>query len=1096
MTDSEGGMDRSANDRLARLVDRLLATAEKALAHGAWDRAEEILQDILAVAPEDQRAAGMLQQVRSQDPLPGGLRAMVTLLFSDIVRSTPMAEKAEPETMRDLFRIYRDAATGAIDALEGQVLQFQGDGIFACFGHPKSHGDDAQRAVLAGLEIVERMLKVGPDIRRGLGVEAPVRVGIHSGTVVVGLTSGEGRLPDIVGAATNMAARIQALAEPDTVVISDATRPLVEHSFELSSLGKQTLKGIAREVEVFRVARSRYAGARLHAVKLHSATLVGRESVQHRLRGLWKETWQRSEQGEASDRQAVVLRGPPGIGKSRVAADLCDHVIAEGGVAMRTGCSSFHTNVALWSIARFLERRLGLLPEQTPDEQIEILRQQTAGAGFDSPTAVPLIASMLGLASTGEPALSDLDPLARRAEMLRVIVQWVTLACRQKPYLLVVDDLQWADPTTMELLGMLVNQPVPGLMMVAGSREPVPSGWAKSVADIELGPLDKDDALLLAAEIAQSRGLDTEARRRIVERSGGIPLFIEELARSGATSRPQEHLPLRLQELLEARLRAPGIDLRVAQLAATFGPVFDRVLLKELAGALVDQAVSDLEAAGIIEPLSEPDGRAYQFSHVLLRDAAYETQVLDVRKETHLRIARMLGAAQSHSAGDAALIAQHLDLAGEFSEAVWAYIDAGRQAQDGASHIEARRLLTRALELLETQPVGEARDLTELGARLMRGMSVSSVFGYAHPGVLEDFQAADDLCRRYMHRPEVMPAAVGVYSYFFTRGEYGTASTVIERMGELIDVPEGAWFAPEVKACSGYVAFHTGDIRQARRVFEEAWDGFLKRPPEEMVSPFWGTPHDPVAITAVALACVAGLEGRMADSESWQRRAVERTESIGFPQGPFSQAFVTLYLAWLRMVFGDLAGAYRYGCQTMATGERHGFDYWVIVGRPFVLISEPGLVAHPELLSRIEADMNAIGHWAFRPAYLGNMARAHALLGNVPQALETVDDALLLVQKQGEWIHQPDLLRLRAELTATVHPGRMHDVVADLLAAVEVGLAQGSLVLALRAANDLARLPAGTRPADWRSVLSSVYDVLPPGSECPGVLDARALLDA
>src|SRR5438132_442095 len=369
-------MDRSADERLERLVDRLLATAEKALAHGAWDRAEEILGDILAVAPEDRRAAEMLQRVRSQDALPDGLRAMVTLLFSDIVRSTPMAEKAEPETMRDLFRIYRDAATGAINALEGHVLQFQGDGIVACFGHPKTHGDDAQRAVLAGLEIVERMLKAGPDIRRSLGVEAPVRVGIHSGTVVVGLTSGEGRLPDVVGAATNMAARIQAVAEPDTVVISDATRPLVENSFELSSLGKQTLKGIARPVEVFRVARTRSAGAHLDTVKLHSSTVVGRESVQHQLRGLWKDVCQRAEQGEAPDRQVVVLRGPSGIGKSRLAADLCDHVGAEGGVALRTGCSPFHTNVALWPIARVLERRLGLLPEQTPDEQIEILRHR------------------------------------------------------------------------------------------------------------------------------------------------------------------------------------------------------------------------------------------------------------------------------------------------------------------------------------------------------------------------------------------------------------------------------------------------------------------------------------------------------------------------------------------------------------------------------------------------------------------------------------------------------------------------------------------------------------------------------------------------
>jgi hypothetical protein len=375
-------------------------------------------------------------------------------------------------------------------------------------------------------------------------------------------------------------------------------------------------------------------------------------------------------------------------------------------------------------------------------------------------------------------------------------------------------------------------------------------------------------------------------------------------------------------------------------------------------------------------------------------------------------------------------------------------------------------------------------------------MSVSSRFGFPHPEVLEDFQTADDLCHRYMHRPELMPAAIGVFSYFFARGDHGTARTVLERVAKLIDGPEGAWFAPEVRSCLGFAAFHTGDILQAQGMLDDAWGVFLQRPPEETVSSFWGLPHDPVALTAAALACLAALQGRMADSKIWRRRAIERAEGIGFPQGPFTLAFLSLYLAWLRMILGDPAGTFRYGRQAIEIAERHGFDYLVTVGRPYVLIREPGSPADPAFIRRTEADIEAVGHGAFRAAYLGNVARSQALLGNAAQALETVNDALLLVQKQGEWIHEPELLRLRAELTASVHPSRIDDVVEDLRAAVEVGLAQGSLLLALGAANDLARLPVGSRPADWRSVLASVHDVLPPDSECPGIIEARAFLDA
>ncbi|HEX9315055.1 MAG TPA: hypothetical protein VGA71_06560, partial [Actinomycetota bacterium] len=536
--------------------------------------------------------------------------------------------------------------------------------------------------------------------------------------------------------------------------------------------------------------------------------------------------------------------------------------------------------------------------------------------------------------------------------------------------------------------------------------------------------------------------------RRIVERAGGIPLFIEELARSVAAARHQEHLPLRLQELLAARLRAPGIDLRLAQLAATFGPVFDRALLAQLASIPVDRGLADLEAAGIVEPLGDPSGRAYQFSHVLLRDAAYETQVLEVRRDAHRRIARMLQAALEPSPGDAAVTAQHLDLAGEVTEAVSTYVQAAQQAQVVASHLEARRLLSRALELLATTPEGESREITEIMVRMLRALSVVSVFGYPHPEVLEDCEAANELCRRHKDRPEVMPAEVGIWSYFFARAEHRIARAVIQRVAERIEVPQGAWFTPEVKSCLGFDLLYAGELLQARTVLDESWSGFMARPPEERVWSLWRLSYDPVALVATGLACLDALQGRSAHSEIWTARAIERAEGLG-RQGAFTLGFVTLYLAWLRMVMGDPAGSYRYGCQTIEIGERYGFDYWAVLGRPFVLISEPGVPMHPELMDRIEADMDAIGHWAFRPAYLGNEARARALLGDLPGALETVEQALALNQKLEEWIHQPDLLRLRAELRALADGGRMGEVVDDLHSAVEAGMSQGSLALAL-----------------------------------------------
>jgi hypothetical protein len=247
-------------------------------------------------------------------------------------------------------------------------------------------------------------------------------------------------------------------------------------------------------------------------------------------------------------------------------------------------------------------------------------------------------------------------------------------------------------------------------------------------------------------------------------------------------------------------------------------------------------------------------------------------------------------------------------------------------------------------------------------------------------------------------------------------------------------------------------------------------------------------------VTAVALACVLGLQGDTAESQQWEQRALAAAEQLGFPFGPFSSAFILIYLAWLRMITGDAEGARALGRQTLDIAEQCRFDYFSVIGRQYVLVPGADFPGDAAELERCEAGMDLIGHGAFRPAFLGIVARSHAKAGNQDGARERVGDALLGVQKSGEWVHQPDLLRLRAEITSATHPDRMDEVVADLTAAVEIGLAQGSLVLALRAANDLARLPDDVRRPDWRQIVSSVVDRYPPSSTSAELAEARAIL--
>lgn len=1036
----------SAESRLTRLIDRLLAGANDAVAEGDLDLAREMAGDVLMVDAGNERALELIRIADERQRSRLGERTVLTVLFSDLVDSTPLADVQEPEIVRDVFAMYRAEAKLAVERFGGRIVNYLGDGVVATFGYPEHHEDDARRAVSAALELITGMDRVEDEARVKHGVDARVRVGIHTGLVVVA-DIGTGRATEkdaIVGVTPNLAARIQSAAQPGEVVISDVTQHIVESDFALQSMGAQRLKGIAREVELFRVMGTRHVSDRLATDRFRAAPIVGRDETVARLSDKWAAVRSGTERG------AMLLVGPAGIGKSRTVAEFRRQVSDAGGDLFDMGCLPYYTNSALWPAGQSLLKRFDIDNADSADARIQALQSALEGMGLPLDPNLALLGPLVGVdAVPGHPP-PELDPTALRAAALQALADVITAQLDSEPRVLVVEDVHWADPSTLDLLGLLVTAAPPHLMMVITSRTQLEAPWADATEHIEIGRLSDEDAAELIDRLIDSDEVDGAVRRSIVERGVGIPLFIEELARNALTV--GSAVPVRLQELLASRLRQPGVDLELAQTAATIGVEFDRAMLEGLLpdGGDISKRLESLEGAEIVDRLDE-DGARYRFHHALMRDAAYETQVLEGRRDWHGRIAGALVAAE----GDAAVIARHFDLAGAVGEAVAQYFVAVQSAQSAGAHAEATQLATRALELVAEMDDGPERNMTELGMLMLRGLSISSIRGYAAPEVGADFRRANELSELLGTAPDVMPAAFAIWSFALVAGDVPTASLLAARLRSRVEDGSGAWFAPEVDAACGYQALYEADLPAAAESFERSLAGFEARPPDQMVSEYWPLPNDPVAVTRVGLAVVVTLQGDPAGGAALVAAAVERAEEVPFPRGPFSVAFVKVYAAWLALVLGDLAESQRLGEETTAIGQRYGYAYWMALGSIYHRVTDPELEAFVGAM----ATLRAIGHEAFRPSYMAYLAVLQHELGQTDDALETVHDALLEIDKSGETLHRPDLLRLRGMFTIEAG-GDTADATADIRHGLELAAASGNALYALRCALALAEQSA------------------------------------
>jgi class 3 adenylate cyclase/tetratricopeptide (TPR) repeat protein len=716
-------------------------------------------------------------------------RRYLTAVFCDLVGSTELSSTIDPEEFTELIEAYQKHAVAVARRFAGDVEGYSGDGISFRFGWPEAHDDDAAQALRAALEIVATVEELDPAGR------LRVRAGVHSGLAVVGEMGGSGRRATMSqGETLNVAARLQTVAEPGTVAASAATLALVEGLFLVAPLGASILKGIAEPIEVFRVLRPTGMRSRLEAAVGRLTPFVGRRADLDVL----SEKWSSAAAGRGA---AVLLRGEPGVGKSRLADQLRDVISGQPYSWIDCSCSPYTQMSVLWPVARLIEQGLGLLEDDDLQTRLDRLRSGLGTAGVDLPDAVELVAALLGLVHVDAASMA---PERRMERTIEVLVAWVRALSQPQPLVLVVEDLHWCDPTSLDVLNeLLATVGSTPLLLLMTARPEFVHTWQHGnvVTSLDLEPFDDASMRQLVASLSGQPPLPAAVVDRIVESAAGIPLFAEEVGRtvleSGilvadgnswrlTTALTDMSVPQTLQGSLLARLDRLGPAKGLAQLAATIGRDFRFDLLAELSGLEAEALRALLDRLLDSDLLLEVDTggeEGYSFRHILIQEVAYESLLRRTRRTVHERIAQLLtGRIEAGRAVLHEVVGHHYEAAGLLGNAAECYRLAAAQAVEGSGYREAIAFLRHALSLVVYEPEGAARDEAEVETLLALGSAIIATKSYADPEIEATYERARELCERLGNDNRVGLALAGLSIYYINRGETLLGTTMAERV--------------------------------------------------------------------------------------------------------------------------------------------------------------------------------------------------------------------------------------------------------------------------------------------------------------------------
>jgi class 3 adenylate cyclase len=1085
-------------------IDELLDRAVAAMNRGDRAEAHELAGAVLAADTANSDAADLLAEADSGRE-PGGELRRASLLFADLVGSTALSARHEPELYRGVIRRYKAVCRDIIEArYGGHISHVAGDGLLAVFGLPTPHENDAARAVLAGLDIVAELMAQAADLQRDVGERLDARVAVHKGLVFL-----DAEDDDIYGLAANVVARLHGLAQPGTVVISDAVLGIVGSLFDIVTEPAQQVKGVEAPLRPHRVVAPRpEVPAR---GRRWEAPIVNRIDELAALRALWDDV-----RSGAGDRPSGLhLSGEAGVGKSRLAGVLVDEVLAGGGRHIQLLGSPIHAEASFHPLRALMESRCGFGRGTATVERLSRLQRELAHVGLPADELVPLLAPVVDLPPEAGYRPAPAEGRKLRDEIADAAARYLLACLEPGPALLVVDDVHWCDEATIDVTARVLATGPGDLMVVTTSRGPAPPALRR-LGPVPLAPLDAEASHDLV--VALDPELDPVRRSDLVERSDGVPLYLEELVRASGLPAPEPGIidlrdPTRaggvpdvLYEPLVTRLHSSAAGVQVACAAAAIGREVDRRILGrvvDLTEAELDDALTSLLGDLILERAApdEPfDGATegeyrYRFHHELLREVAYGLQPMTRRRELHGRVADALAAeARGTEMVDWHVVAGHYDAAGRVADAVDAYERAADRVRRLGVLPEARGFLARAIELVATLPDSAARRSREVALRLRRGFLAVSAEGAGSPDAVRDYERCLEITRPDTASDELFGTLYALWAHYMIRGELARADQIDEMLRSAL-TGEREFYGPDIDAAWSAVRWFAGEFGEARSGLRSAAAAFVARGRRPDDAAAWYQPTDAHVSTETLLALATFMVGA-GGAPRHLEGAHAIAEGLEFPQGAYSAANALSYDTWLRLEEGDLAGATRAVDRLAALADRHGFEIWALVAATQqaevraaeAIRAQPGdraaLTAHAGTLEQFCSMWRGLDLGLFLPSHMAMTGRTRAAAGDVAAALAQFDEALQFAADTGMHFYDAELLRLRAPLTDGDTRSELHE-------ALVLARSQGAIAFEVRIACDLRRIDPSTG-----SLLSEALARCASGANYPELVAARALAAA